>query len=246
MWELGAFSVGLSQQAYPGADQQLYRTLTLPYFVYRGEFLRADRDTTGLRAVKTDQYEVDVDFAGSFGANNDEIEARRGMQRLGTLVEFGPRLRWNLGAGQGGGRWRAEFPLRGVFDLNDRLSNRGLAFEPAMVFERQAPNGWRYSARFGAIVADTALAKTFYEVSSAEATAQRPAYSASSGLVAWRASTFFSRELSADWRLFGVLSVNTVSGAANQASPLVRQTSGATAGLGVTYTFMRSEQRAKD
>jgi MipA family protein len=51
LWELGGFGVATSQQAYPGSDQQINRGLVLPYFVYRGEFLRADRDTAGLRAI---------------------------------------------------------------------------------------------------------------------------------------------------------------------------------------------------
>jgi MipA family protein len=246
LWELGGFALGLSQQAYPGSDQQVNRALTLPYFVYRGEVLRADRDTAGLRALKTDQFELDVGFAGSFGAGNNEIEARRGMKRLGTLVELGPRLRWHLGAAPGGGRFRAEFPLRGVFDLDDSLASKGLAFEPALIYDRQAKAGWRYSVRLGAIWADPELARTFYEVSTADATALRPAYAAGSGLVSWRASSFFFRELSPDWRVFGFVRFDSVAGAANQASPLVRQTTGSTVGLGVTYTWMRSEQRARD
>jgi MipA family protein len=37
-----------------------------------------------------------------------------------------------------------------------------------------------------------------------------------------------------------------VAGAANEASPLVRQTSGATAGVGIAYTWRRSAARAHD
>lgn len=99
LWELGAFGVGVSQQAYPGSDQQVSRGLVLPYLVYRGRFLRADRETAGLRAIKTPSFELDVGVAGSFGAKSDDIKARSGMPDLGTLVEFGPRLRWNIGGG---------------------------------------------------------------------------------------------------------------------------------------------------
>jgi len=40
--------------------------------------------------------------------------------------------------------------------------------------------------------------------------------------------------------------VDTVHGAANRDSPLVRQTTGATVGLGVSYTWLRSAARAQD
>jgi MipA family protein len=246
LWELGGFAVGISQQAYPGADQQVQRALALPFFVYRGQFLRADRETAGLRAIKTERFELDVGVAGSFGSGSDTIEARRGMPALGTLIELGPRLKWNLGPGPGGGRWRLDLPLRGVFDVSDGGAHRGMAFEPELQFSRRAAGGWAYNTSVAAIVADTRLARTFYEVAPAFATAQRPAYAADGGLVAWRLSASFSRGLGADWRVFGFARLDSVAGAANRSSPLVRQTTGATVGLGVAYTWMRSSERAGD
>ena len=246
LWEVGGFALGVSQQAYPGSDQRVQRALALPFFIYRGEFLRADRETVGLRAFKTPEFELDIGFAGAFGSSANDIEARRGMRDLGTLVELGPRLKWNLGAGPGKGRWRAEFPLRAVFDLDDKAAHRGYSFEPKLVFERQAQAGWAYSASVSAIVADQKLASTFYEVAPAEATAQRASYAAKSGLVAWRLSTSASRSLSPDWRLFGFVRMDSLAGAANEASPLVRQQSGASVGVGLVYTWLRSAERARD
>lgn len=246
LWEIGAAGFGVNQQAYPGSDQQVQRGLLVPFVIYRGEFLRADRDALGLRAIKTPTFELDIGFAGAFGANSSAIDARRGMPDLGTLAEFGPRVKWNLGAGPGGGRWRAEFPLRGVFDLSDSAKYRGMSFEPELVFERAGGSGWRYAAGLSALIADQRLADTFYGVAPVYATRSRPAYSARSGLVAWRLSTSLSRELTRDWRLFAFARVDTVGGAANAASPLVRQTTGASVGVGVVYTWLRSERGAAD
>lgn len=246
LWEVGTVGVGVSQQAYPGADAQIRRALVLPYFLYRGEVVRADRDTTGLRAIKTDTFELDVGVAGAFGSSSDKIEARRGMPDLGTLIEFGPRLRWKLGAGPGGGEWRAVLPLRGVFDLSDQGATRGLSLEPELQFRRRANAGWTYSATVGAIFANPRLARTFYEVAPVYATADRPAYEAQAGLVAWRLGAFASRKLSPDWRVFGFARLDTVAGAANRDSPLVRRDTGFTAGVGVAYTWLRSDSVAKD
>ena len=246
LWVVGGVTFGVSQQAYPGSDQQVNRFLPLPYFLYRGNVLRADQDSAGLRAFKNETFELDVGVAGSFGAGRGALDARQGMRELGTLVELGPRLKWNLGAAPFDGRLRAELPLRAVFDLSDGGQYRGMSFEPKLVYERRSDSGWRYGASVGAIVADTKLAQTFYDVSRAEATALRPAYSAKSGLVAWRLGTSFSRSLSRDWNLFGFARLDTVAGAANEASPLVRQKTGATLGLGVSYTWLRSSQRAED
>lgn len=246
LWELGAVAVGFSQQAYPGSDQQIQRALALPFFVYRGRFLRADQDTAGLRAVKTDRFELDVGVAGAFGSNSEAIEARQGMKRLGTLVELGPRARWTLARSPDAGVWRAELPLRGVFDLDDRLAARGLALEPEINWTRRTPGQGSWSFSAGAILADARLADTFYRVDAADARLGRPAYDARAGLVAWRLGASFSRSLHADWQIFGFARLDSVAGAANAASPLVRQREGASVGLGLAYTGLRSSRRASD
>jgi MipA family protein len=245
LWEVGGVAFGVSQQAYPGSDQQVNRAFPLPYFIYRGELLRADRDSAGIRALKTDTFELDLGLAGSFGASSGALDARRGMRELGTLVELGPRLKWRLPAAPFDGRLTAEFPLRAVFDIGDKGAYRGVSFEPRLVYGRQS-GLWRYGASVGAIVADTRLAQTLYQVNPAEVISGRPAYTAESGVVAWRLGGSFSRSLSRDWNLFGFVRLDSVAGAANESSPLVRRTTGASAGLGVSYTWMRSQRSAQD
>ena len=249
LWELGVFAFGVSQQAYPGSDEQLARGLVLPYGQYRGRFLRADRETAGLRAVKTPIYELDVGISASFGGNSSEIGVRRGMPELGTLVEFGPRVKINLGSwgdGRHAGRWRLELPLRGVFDLTDSAAHRGMAFEPELNFQRRSLSGYGYAVSLGAIVGDRRLNRTFYGVAPIDALPDRPAYEAKSGLVSWRLSASVSRTLSPDWRVVGFARFDSVAGAANEASPLVRRTTGATVGVGFSYTWLRSDERANE
>jgi MipA family protein len=245
LWELGGFGLGVSQQAYPGSDQQVQRGLVLPYFIYRGQYLRADQGSAGLRAIKTDTFELDVGVAGSFGSGSDDIKARAGMPTLGTMVEFGPRLKWNLGEGPGKGRWRLELPLRGVLDLSDGGEYRGMAFEPELVFSRRSPSGWAYSTSVGAIMGNRQLADTYYGVSAPFATANRAAYAAKGGLVAWRLGVAANRSITPDWRFFSFARLDSVSGAANENSPLVKQKAGASVGVGLAYTWMRSKAKAR-
>lgn len=244
LWEIGAGALALSQQAYPGSDHQVRRGLALPYLLYRGRYLRADDEGIGVRPISTPRFEFDVGVAGSFGSRAHDVEARRGMPDLGTRVEFGPRLKWHLGGTPDGGRWRLDLPLRGVFDLSDDLAYRGAVFQPGVVWQKRGQGGWGYGAGVSALIADRRLARTFYEVAPAYATPERPAYRADAGLLAWRLSASVSRNLNRDWRLYGFARVDTVAGAANRASPLVRQTTGTMAGVGVSYTWMRSTTMA--
>jgi len=246
LWELGGVALAVSQQAYPGASRNVQSGLALPYLIYRGRYLRADRDGAGIRAIKTPAFELDIGASGAFGFKSSTVEARRGMPDIGTLVEFGPRLKWHLGAGPGNTRLRAEFPVRGVFDLNDGLSRKGTAFEPELILERKTPDGWSYSTGIGALWGDRRLADTFYGVAPGYAITGRPAYVAQSGLVAWRLSASLSRNLTPDLRLFGFARVDSIAGAANASSPLVQRKAGTSVGLGITYTWMRSTGQAAD
>jgi len=247
LWEAGIFGFGYTQPAYPGAEERTSLLLPLPYLLYRGEYLRIDRGTVGVRAVKKPRYEVDVGFGGSLGSHSSGIEARRGMPDLGTMIEFGPRLKINLGdISNGRSESRLQFPLREVIDVSHGFVSRGIAFEPQWVNDHRLPRRWKMFTTVAAIFGDKKLTDTFYGVTQAEATPTRPSYTAKSGLIALRASLLVSHSLSTDTRLFCLLQADSLTGAVNRDSPLVRRTSGWSAGVGVVWTLGRSEQSAVD
>jgi outer membrane scaffolding protein for murein synthesis (MipA/OmpV family) len=246
LWEIGAVGVAVSQQAWPGAAEEVQRVLALPYVLYRGPLLRIDRGSAGLRALRRGNFELDIGVAGAFGSASKETQERQGMPRLGTLVEFGPRGIWELGSAPGGGRWRAELPLRGVFDLHDRLASRGWALEPELQYRHDGIAGWRLNASAGALLGDRRLNGTFYDVGTAYATTSRAAYEARGGLISWRLGLTASHRLSPEWRVFGFGRIDLVSGAANADSPLVTRQTGFTGGVGLQWTWMQSSQPASD
>lgn len=246
LWEIGTFGTALSQQAYPGSSQVIDRALVLPYFIYRGQYLRADRGSVGVRAIKTDTIEFDVGFSGAFGSNSNEIEARKGMPDLGTLVEFGPRVKWNLGSAPGNARLRAELALRGVFDLSDNMKDKGLSLEPELIYERMSSRDFRYSTSIGLVFGDERLTETFYGVAPVYATSTRSVYRAQSGLIMSRLSLNATYSMTPNLRIFGFGRLSSIDGGANGGSPLVRQSTSSTLGFGLLYTLMRSDARAND
>ncbi len=246
-WEAGVVAFGATQPAYPGADENTSRALVLPYLVYRGEYLRSDRSGVGVRAVKTARLELDVGFAGSLGASANKVDARRGMEDIGILVEMGPQLKVNLtDVSEGPGSSRLELPLRGVFDLEDSLRLKGIAFEPSWVTTTRLVGPWVGSFSLGAEFGNRRLNGVFYDVRASEATASRAEYRAKAGLIALRAGFSVSRAIGRDWRFFAFVRQDSLAGAANRDSPLVRERSGTAAGLGVTWSFLKSSERAVD
>ena len=243
LWEIGVGGLGISQPAYPGSSTATSRVIVLPYVIYRGEFFRAEQSGVGLRAVKTPRYEVDIGFSASLGSAAKDVPARAGMADLGTLVEFGPRLKIHLGdVSQGPTGYWLELPLRAVFDLSNRLVNRGFSFEPQISADLPLPGGWRGGGSVSAIFGSQQLNESFYSVNAAEATAIRPAYNAQAGFLATRATLSASRKITPDLRLLAFVRLDSVAGSANSGSSLIEKTSGASVGLGLTYTFGRSEK----
>lgn len=243
LWEAGLIGVNVNQLAYPGSDQLVRRNFVLPYLIYRGDILRADRNNVGLRAFKTDTLELDLGFAGSLGSSDDDISVREGMADLGMLVEAGPRLRWTLSEDVLGARIRADFPLRAVFDLDDSLRYSGVSFEPGLNADLITVTQTFYSVGVSALFASEKLSDYFYQVSQADVTAQRPFYDAQAGLMSLRGSASVGKKFSDKWRGFGFARYEWTQGAKNANSPLLVQSGGWSFGVGITYIWAESARK---
>ena len=244
LWELGLFALAGSQQAYPGSALRVHPRLALPFVIYRGPLLRADEEGMGLHTQLAPNVDIDLGLAAAFGSNASQSAVRRGMANIGTLVEFGPRLRVALGDLSGHYRWRFSLPVRGVFDLNHRLAARGISAEPELGWSRHTAADNTYRASVAAVLGNRNLANTFYGVGPADVTPSRATYTARPGLVAWRLSSSAGLALSRDWTLIGFARWDSLNGAANRASPLVERSGGATFGVGVSWTALRSVRSA--
>lgn len=241
LWELGLFAGALSSPAYPASSERSTRALVLPTLIYRGEVFRSDRGGVGARLLHTEDTELDIGFAASLPASSQDIPARQGMPDLGTLIEFGPRLKGTLARPSPGSRLRYELPLRTVLEINNGVRTQGFALEPELGYElRDVGAGWRLSASASLVLGDSQLNQYFYGVPAHLATAQRPAYSAQAGLIATRLTLNASQSLGPDLRLFAYVRAESYAGSANAASPLYQQSTGTSAGLGLHWTLGRS------
>ncbi|WP_035824099.1 MipA/OmpV family protein [Janthinobacterium sp. RA13] len=246
LWEAGMFGGTAVTPAYPGASERSTRSLALPYLIYRGKVLRADRSGVGARLFNTDRLDFDIGFALSLPARSSDVPARRGMPDLGTLVEFGPRLKIKLAEPTQHSRLGLELPLRAVIEARGGLRRQGTTFEPRLLYRlNDDGQAWHVDASLGAVLGNAAINDYLYGVNPAFATSQRPAYAAKSGLMLTRLGLGGSYRLQRDWRAFAFLRYDNYSGAANRASPLLRQNSGTSAGIGLMWTWRRSDSLAR-
>ena len=244
LWEAGVFAGALSTPAYPASSQRNQRVLVLPFLVYRGDVLRADRNGVGARMVHTDRFEFDIGFAGSLPASSNDLDLRQGMPDLGTLIEFGPRAKMTLAEPAPGQRATFELPLRAVLEFNGGVRQVGTALEPKLAYEWNARGDWRLKSALSWVLGDPQLNQYFYAVPAVYATAARPAYEAQAGLISTRLTVDGSKRLGPDVNLFAFARYDLHDGAANRASPLFAQNQGTSFGLGLTWTLGRSQRVA--
>jgi outer membrane protein len=239
LWEIGLVGIAAYQPAYPGSDQNLARGRVLPFGIYRGSILRVDGGGVGVRAFRTPRFEWDASGSGSFGSSANRVRARNGMPSIGTLVEIGPELKINLGDLVDRRRdlraTRLEIPVRAVFDVSDGFSHQGWTFEPRLSHTAWTGSTASLVISASMLVGDRSLNSLFYGVGTPYATAGRPAYRATAGLVATRLNASIRHRINNTLRLQYFAQVETVRGAANEDSPLVR--SKQDAGFGVSLIW---------
>ena len=244
LWEAGVFAAGLSSPAYPASNQQVQRGLLLPFVVYRGAVLRADRNGVGARMLQTERVELDLGFSGALPASSNDVAQRQGMPDLGTLLEFGPRAKLQLARPAPDQRLSLELPLRAVLEFGGGVRQVGYALEPKLAYAWGMGQGWRLKGALSAVLGDQDLNQYFYGVPQAYATPGRPAYTAQAGLIATRLTLDGVTPLTPDINLFAYARYDWHQGSANQASPLFAQDHGSTFGLGLSWTLGRSQARA--
>lgn len=245
--ELGIAGGGGWLPAYPASDQNRWRGLAVPYFIYRGSIFRSDDQGLRARADLADGIELSVSASGGVNASSNDITARQGMPDLDWLGEIGPTLRFTLWRGEGEGGPRRivlDTPVRAVFSTDwSSVSFRGFTFAPDIAYEHVnflSPFA-RLRLSAGVVFGSERYADYFYEVDPQYARPGRPAYGASPGYVGSRLSVSYRLPLSERLSVVAGGRVENFSGAANADSPLFRSEWNFSVVAGFAFSFWRSE-----
>ena len=244
LWELGLGVAGLSLPDYRGSDQRHAYLLPLPYIVYRGTWLKADRDGARALLFDSDKVKVDVSAAASTPTRSTDNDARQGMPDLHGTIELGPNLNVTLARSRAA-RWKLDLrlPLRAGFSIERSPRFVGTTFEPNLNLDLGGVGGgWNVGLLTGPVFADRKQHSYFYGVDPAYATASRPAYQAHGGYGGWRALAAGSRRFGDMW-VGGFLRYDNLRGASFDDSPLVRRRSALTFGFGVSWILATSSER---
>jgi outer membrane scaffolding protein for murein synthesis (MipA/OmpV family) len=243
LWELGLGAGALRLPHYRGADQSRSWLLPVPYAIYRGDFLKADRD--GARAVLLDSERVDLDLslAATPPTRSKDNAARRGMPDLAPIVEFGPNLNVLLSR-SAASRLQLRLPLRAGWTLERGPRQVGLGAAPHLNLDLRW-QGWNLGLQGGLLWGDRKRHAYFYEVDPAYASATRPAYRARGGYAGWDATLALSTRRGNLWT-GGYLRLDRLDGARFADSPLVKTRGNWSAGLAMAWVLKTSDTRVPD
>jgi MipA family protein len=245
LWELGFGIGGVAFNDYRGASTMHAYPVPLPYFIYRGDFLRADRDGVHGRFLDWKYLEIDLSLNATAPVFSHNSEPRAGMPDLRSTVEFGPSLKWHL--------WRSSdqrlrldlrTPVRDAFTISSPPETIGWVFAPNFAVDYLGTGhvaGWNFGLLSGPLYAQRRYHQYFYGVAPQFATATRPAYDAPGGYAGAQLLVSASKRFGDYW--FGAyLRHDWLQGAVFEASPLVQQRSYWSGGLGFVWLIRASTQ----
>ena len=248
LWEAGVGVATVSFPAYRGSDQRQAFVLPTPYFVYRGDFLKADREGVRAQLFETDRLKLTVSGALSPPAYSRDIHVREGMPDLRANVEVGPQLNLTL--------WQSEnrrqelkllVPLRAAFTLERHPKSIGWVFHPKLNVDFGGLPGltdWNAGMQVGPLFGDRKQHQYFYGVDAANATATRPAYQAKGGFAGMQYILGVSKRYDKTW-VGAFLRYDSLRGATFADSPLVRTRNYVAGGVAVSWILGESAERVR-
>jgi outer membrane scaffolding protein for murein synthesis (MipA/OmpV family) len=246
LWEAGIGVGAVDFPDYRGSSQSRAYVLPVPYFVYRGRFLQADR--RGLRGVFMDTERVDLNlsFGASLPVESSRDRAREGMPNLSPTVEFGPSLELRLWQDEDRlARVDMRLPLRGAVTVERSPRFIGGEFFPHVNLDLLDPfghAGWNLGLAAGPVFTDARYNRYFYEVPARFATAERPEYTPRGGFAGTQFLVALSKRYPKYW-VGAFARYDTLRGARFEDSPLVTSKGYFALGFGISWIVGESSQR---
>ncbi len=246
LWEIGAGLTTLNFPDYRGSDQNRTYTLPLPYFVYRGEYLKADRHGVRGTFLHSDRIDFNISIGASLPVNSNDNRAREGMPNLDPTLEIGPSLDVTL--------WRTprerykldlRLPLRSVFTVAGGVHDIGWVATPCInldVADFAGYAGWNFGMLAGPMYGSRSYHEYFYSVQPQYATATRPAYDAPGGYAGSQFIMALTKRYPKYW-LGAFVRWDTLQGAVFKQSPLVKRDFYFAAGIGIAWILGESSTR---
>ncbi len=246
LWEVGLFNSAMTFPHYPGSDEQMYYLLPIPYFVYRGEKFRADREGVEGIFLKTDHLESNVSLSG-YPPVNGETDAREGMPDLGALFGIGPELKFYLNRRKAVNPLYISTAVHGVSSIDTDLgmAYEGMRYRVSLVYRNNTyitKERSFFGLKASFYYADSGLNSYFYDVDQAYVRIDRPFYESDGGHAGHSVNGYVIYGLT-DVLALGIFARwDNVKHAVFSDSPLVRQNDTYLGGVSLIWKIYQSKR----
>jgi len=246
LWELGAGLFFLQMPDYRGSDENRRYVLPYPYFVYRGDILRVERERISGRIFETDRVLLDISGNGSAPVSSSDNPDRQGMADLDPTFEIGPSLNVTLLENrQDHYKLTLTLPVRAAFSTDfSSVRHEGWVFHPRLVFQKAdmiAGSGVSLGISAGPMFADRGYHRYFYAVDPPYATPTRRQYEAGGGYSGSTVTVGLNKNIK-PFIISAFVSVDFLQGAAFEESPLVKNKYAVMTGFSVSWVFLKSSR----
>ncbi len=248
LWEFGIAGVTARLPHYMGSDEYKNYLYPLPYIIYRGKILRADRE--GVRGIfyKGEKFETSLSLWGNPPVS-DENEARQGMPELDAIGEIGPALRYTFFRHgwqdhlylQAAWRTAFSFGFNGGLDMD--MDYQGWHTSVDLSYHKKRLIGDRKLSIYikgGLHFADSRYNNYFYGVPSQYATSFREPYEADGGYAGFSFSSSLFKEMTSKISIGCYVRWNNLAGTAFEDSALVREKNNYAIGALVVWKLAES------
>lgn len=239
LWEVGGGATVLSFPDYRGSDQNNVYLFPIPYLIYRGERLKADRHGVRGTLFDTDRIELNLSLNASIPVASSDNLARQSMPDLKGTLEIGPSLDFHLWhSADHNTRFDLRLPLRSAITISSRSENIGQIFLPELNLDidNVAGNGWNLGMLVGPIYASSDYYSYYYGVNPQYATPLRPAYQTRRGYGGMSYLVAMSKRFPRFW-VGSFLRYDNLKGAVFADSPLVKQRGYLAGGIAIAWIF---------
>jgi len=225
---------------YIGSDESRNYLLPLPYISYNGPRLKISRSGITGKLFNSDKWFLSLSLSGAIPVDSKDNEARRGMEDLEAVFEYGPSLKYFFNG-------RDDSDDAFYLDLNFREA-RTLSFDsldinasPSLVWRTKLPNqimsgNVKFTSQIRWEFVSNRYSQYFYGVESKDVTESRMFYQSDGGYAGYRINN--SVRWQRDNLVFSLfVGYANISGARFADSPLVKKHEHLYAGSALFWLF---------
>jgi outer membrane protein len=243
LWEVGVGTGAIVFNDYRGASATHVWPVPIPYFIFRGDILKVDRDGLRGKLFRQDRVELNLSIDATTPVRNDS--ARAGMPDLRSTLQIGPELDVHL--------WRSadrrvkldlRAPLTAAISIAPDPERVGTIYDAHLaldIAQFRGEYGWKLGLLAGPLWANRRYNNYFYGVAPQYATPTRPAYDAPGGYAGTQTLVSLTRRYPSFW-VGAFLRHDSLAHASFDSSPLVQRDSYWFGGFGVVWILHQSSR----